>query len=374
IVTNHHVVENAGKIKVRLWDERELQAKVVGVDEKTDLALIRVHAGKALPAATFGDSDKVEVGSWAIAIGNPFGFSATVTAGIISAKERVIGSGPYDNFLQTDAAINPGNSGGPLFNLEGEVIGINAAIISRTGGSLGIGFAIPINMAQGIVKQLKTHGKVTRGWLGVRIQTVTDELAQALGLGQKRGALVASVEKGSPAERAGVQSGDVIVRFDGKDIDRMNRLPAIVAATPKSKRIAMEVLRKGQIKHLSVVIASMKDDQEGEKRVVQAEESSDQVEQVFGMSLSALTPSLRERLRLPSDVDGVLVTDVDANGPAKAAGLRRRDVIQEINQVQMRSPADLKRVLKSKKRGKNLLVLILRDGDPLYLAFKLDGK
>ncbi len=364
ILTNNHVVADADDILVRLQDEREFAAKVVGKDSKTDLALIRIEGAGTLPVAQMGDSDQAEVGSWVIAIGNPFGLEATVTSGIISAKGRIIGSGPYDNFLQTDAAINPGNSGGPLFNLDGAVIGINTAIYSRSGGNMGIGFAIPVNMAKSVLEQLKNHGHVTRGWLGVRIQSVTHELARALGLDKRHGALVASVETGSPAQTAGIQAGDVVVRFDGHEVGQMNELPTIVAETPIGKRVRVDLIREGKTLSLDVVVAEMK-----EKATETTADKGDASS--FGASVRALTPDLREQLELDESVRGVVVTGVEPGSSAATAGLQVKDVISEINRKPVRDVADFRRALQGAKSGDALLILLFRGGEPLYLAVQM---
>ena len=368
ILTNNHVIADADDIQVRLPDEREFIAEVVGKDSKTDLALIRIKGAGALPAAQMGDSDKAEVGSWVVAIGNPFGLETTVTAGIISAKGRIIGSGPYDNFLQTDAAINPGNSGGPLFNLEGKVIGINTAIFSKSGGSMGIGFAIPANMAKSVLQQLKSQGHVTRGWLGVRIQGVTQELAQALGLQKRHGALVASVEPGSPAFNAGIKTGDVIIRFDGREVDHMNELPAIVAQTPVGKKVPMEIIRAQKPLTLYTVIAKMTEKSTSTLATEKGDVRS------FGATVRALNPAISEQLGLDDAVHGVVVTNVESGSNAADAGLQVRDVIIEINRREIRNVDDFRQAIRGVKPGKTLLILLLREGDPLYLAVPVTGK
>ncbi|MEO5347156.1 MAG: DegQ family serine endoprotease [Magnetococcus sp. YQC-9] len=372
ILTNHHVIAEADEILVRLSDEREFTASVVGRDAKSDLALIRIKTDGKLPAATLGDSDLAEVGSWVVAIGNPFGLEASVTVGIISARGRSIGSGPYDNFLQTDAAINPGNSGGPLFNLQGEVVGINTAIFSRSGGNMGIGFAIPVNMAKSIVGQLRTAGKVTRGWLGVRIQTVTKELAEALGLEAQRGALVASVEPKSPAEAAGMRPGDVIVRFDGHEVGRMKELPTIVAETPVDKKVIMEVVRAGETRKVEVVIATMRDDEDDEE---DSEPGAKRKESnVLGVVPQALSAEWRERLSLPAGINGVVVVGVESGAPADQAGVRAGDVILEINRKPVKGVAELRLLLDKVKPGQSLLVLVQRGSESQFLAVKIPGK
>ncbi|MBF0184248.1 MAG: DegQ family serine endoprotease [Magnetococcales bacterium] len=365
ILTNHHVIADADNIQVRLTDEREFNAKVVGKDSKTDLALIRIEGAGTLPVAQLGDSERAEVGSWVIAIGNPFGLEATVTSGIISAKGRHIGNGPYDNFLQTDAAINPGNSGGPLFNLDGAVIGINTAIFSRSGGNMGIGFAIPINMAKTVMEQLKSHGRVTRGWLGVRIQSVTHELAKALGLDKRHGALVASVEAGSPAQAAGIHAGDVVIRFDGKEVGQMNELPAIVAETPIGKKVRIDLIRDGKAISLDVTVAELKE----KAAEVASHDKGDATS--FGANVRALTPELREQLELEESVRGVVVAGVEPGSNAANAGVRVKDVIAEINRKPIRDVADFRRIMQNSKAGDALLILLFRGGEPLYLAVQL---
>ncbi|MBF0213695.1 MAG: DegQ family serine endoprotease [Magnetococcales bacterium] len=373
ILTNHHVVADADEILVRLSDEREFTATVVGRDAKSDLALIRIKTDGKLPVATLGDSDQAEVGSWVVAIGNPFGLEASVTVGIISARGRSIGSGPYDNFLQTDAAINPGNSGGPLFNLQGEVIGINTAIFSRSGGNMGIGFAIPVNMAKSIVTQLRASGKVTRGWLGVRIQTVTKELAEALGIGAQRGALVASVEPKSPAEAAGVKAGDVIVRFDGHDVGRMKELPAIVAETPVNKKVTMEVVRNGSSKSVEVVIATMNDEDEEESAPEQGGGVTRE-RNLLGVVVQPLSAEWRERLELSAEVNGLVVASVENGSPAEHAGVRPGDLIQELNRKPLKSVADFRAAVGKLEPGQTLLLLMQRGGDPLFMAVQIPAK
>ncbi|MBF0446883.1 MAG: DegQ family serine endoprotease [Magnetococcales bacterium] len=373
IVTNNHVVADADEITVRLFDEREFSAKVVGRDSKTDLALIRIEADESLPAANLGDSSKAEVGSWVVAIGNPFGLDATVTAGIISAKGRMIGSGPYDNYIQTDAAINPGNSGGPLFNLDGEVIGINTAIFSRSGGSMGIGFAIPVNMAKPVISQLKESGRVTRGWLGVRIQTVTPELAKALGMPEKQGALVASVESDSPALKAGVKAGDVILRFNGQDVHRMKELPAIVARTPVGESVPMEIFRNGRNQTIRVVIAEMEEEEEAPVHGKAAPNRRDVVS-ALGLTVQPINPGLSEQLSLPEGTQGVVVAEVDKNSVSAHSEIQTRDVIVEIDRKPIRSLSDFSEATKDQTPGRNLLILLLRGGDPHFLAIQIPRK
>ncbi|MGN7612444.1 DegQ family serine endoprotease [Magnetococcales bacterium HHB-1] len=375
ILTNNHVIDDADKIRVSLWNEKEYDATVVGKDSKTDLALIRIQAEKPLPYAKLGNSDRAEVGSWVLAIGNPFGLDATVTAGIVSAKGRVIGSGPYDNFIQTDAAINVGNSGGPLFNLKGEVIGINTAIFTnaRSGGSLGIGFAIPSNMAKHVMKQLKEHGKVSRGWLGVRIQTITEELSAALGLPKKMGALVARVEPDSPAKRGGLKAGDVILRFDGQNVQKMNDLPAIVANTPKGKKVFIDIFRNRQHKSLPIVITEMADDPENEAYTRPGKKKKNS--KIFaGMTLHNLNDTIKKRFDVPEGTQGVLVVSIDKNSQAYQEGVRTGDVIVEINRNLIKNMQHLRRITRKLSPGTTILMLVSRQGNPRFIAFQLEKK
>jgi serine protease Do len=358
IVTNNHVVENATDIKVSLTDKDEYEAKVIGRDPKTDVALIKIEAKKDLPAAALGDSSKLRVGEWVVAIGNPFGLGHTVTAGIVSAKGRTIGAGPYDDFIQTDASINPGNSGGPLFNLNGEVVGINTAIIAT---GQGIGFAIPINMAKELLVQLREKGRVVRGWLGVQVQRVTPELAKSFGLDRDRGALVADVMPDTPAARAGIERGDIIVEFNGRRIDEMTDLPRVVAATPPGTEVPVKLIRKGQEKVVNVKVAELK-----EERVA----GGGTLEESLGMTVQELTPEIARNLGL-SDTKGVVVTNVDDGSPADEAGIRRGDVILEMNQRKVESLRDYRAALGRVSGADSLLLLIRRGNNVLYVAVKL---
>ncbi len=363
ILTNNHVVEKADEITVRLADGESFLARIAGRDPKTDLALIRIDTDHELVPLPMGDSDRLEVGDWVIAMGNPFGLDNTVTAGIVSAKYRHIGAGPYENFIQTDASINPGNSGGPLMNTRGEVIGINTVIFSQTGGSIGIGFAIPINMAKEILAQLKT-GKVVRGWLGVMIQKITPELKEKLGLKDEKGALVADVTAGGPAERAGIERGDVIVSFDRKEIDQMKDLPYIVASTPIGKTVPVEVVRNGKEKILKVEVGELKE----EKEILEQESSS--AEQRFGMKTENLTPQFAKELGL-SDSEGLVVTEVDSGSPAAEAGLRPGDIILELDQQPVRKLGDFLEKIQRYEKGDTLLLLIKRKNSTLYATLKV---
>jgi serine protease Do len=361
ILTNNHVVENADEIVVRLDNEQELKATLVGKDPKTDLALLKIEGATGLTAVPFGDSDTLRVGEWVMAIGNPFGLDHSVTSGIVSAKGRFIGAGNYDDYIQTDAAINPGNSGGPLINLRGEVVGINSAIFSRTGGNIGIGFAIPVNLAKELVPQLREKGKVTRGWLGVLIQKVTPEIAESLGLDQARGALVADVVANGPAATAGVKVGDVIIEFDGHAVSESNELPMLVARTPLEKQVTLKVLRDKQPMELPVTIAELQDDE------TQVAASGDS--EKLGLTVQTLTPEIAENLGV-EEAKGVVVTAVESGSPADEAGLRRGDVILEVNRQAVEDADNYKAALKKGEKGKNVLFLVRRGENTIFLALK----
>ncbi len=361
ILTNNHVVALTDEIKVKLADEREFTAKIVGRDPKTDLALIRIEPDGPFTPLPLGDSDKLEVGDWVVAIGNPFGLGNTVTAGIVSAKYRQIGTGSYDNFIQTDASINPGNSGGPLLNTAGEVVGINTAIFSRGGGSVGIGFAIPINMAKDLLPQLK-KGKVVRGWLGVMIQRITSDLKDKLGLKDIKGALVADISPGGPADKAGIKRGDVIVSFDEKEIKEMKDLPYIVASTPVGKNVTVEVIRKGRTKRIQVEIGTLEEEKEPPKV---AEASPD-----LGITLKELTPELALNLGL-SETSGLVVVQVERNSPAAVVGMRPGDIILEIDQEPMKDLEQFIDKIKNYKVGDTILFLTKRRGVTLYMTLKI---
>jgi serine protease Do len=364
ILTNNHVVENADEIVVRLSNGKEFKAKVVGRDQKTDIALIEIKgAAKDLPAVKLGDSGSLKVGEWVVAIGNPFGLENTVTAGIVSAMGRHINQGPYDSFIQTDAAINPGNSGGPLLNSKGEVVGINTAIFSRGGGNIGIGFAIPIDLAKEIVPQLKDKGRVTRGWLGVMIQKVTPDIAESLGLDESKGALVADVVKDGPAEAAGLKQGDVIVEFDGKPVTDSAELPLLVARTPVGKAVPLTIIRDKKRDTVSVTIAELKDEEE----VAQGPGGTSED---LGLAVQTLTAELAENLGLERGLKGVVVTQVDPSGPAGEAGLRRGDVILEVNRTPVKDTNAYTKALKAAGKGKSILFLVRRGDNTIFLAVK----
>jgi serine protease Do len=361
ILTNNHVVGKADEIKVKLSDESEVEAKIIGRDAKTDLALIRIKSDRSLVPIPLGDSDKLQVGDWVIAIGNPFGLGNTVTAGIVSAKYRQIGLGSYDDFIQTDAPINPGNSGGPLLNTEGEVVGINSAIFSESGGSIGIGFAIPINMVKDLLPQLK-KGKVVRGWLGVMIQKITPELKEKLHLKDESGALVADVTAGGPADKAGIERGDVIVSYDGKKIKEMRDLPYLVASTPVGKTVTVEVVRKGHTKSFQVKIEELKEEKEAQA-VRKAEPD-------LGMTVEEITPELARNFGI-SETEGLVVAQVEENTPAAEAGIKAGDVILEVDQVPVKNLEQFKQKIKEYKTGDTILFLIKRQGTTLYLTLKV---
>jgi serine protease Do len=361
ILTNNHVVEKTDEIKVKLADKREFKAEIIGRDPKTDLALIRIKADTPLEPLPLGDSEKLDVGDWVVAIGNPFGLGHTVTAGIVSAKFRRLGTGSYDNFIQTDASINPGNSGGPLLNTMGEVVGINSAIFTQTGGSVGIGFAIPINMAKDLLPQLK-KGKVVRGWLGVLIQKITPELKDKLDLKDENGALVADVVSGGPAEKAGIKRGDVIVSFDGKEIAEMNQLPYVVASTPVGKWVTVEVIRKGKKKALQAEVGELKE--EGEPPAVAEAKPN------LGLTLKEITPELARNFRL-SETSGLVVAQVEANSPAAEAGVAPGDIIIEVDQAPVRTLGEFNKKISSYGAGDTILLLINRRGSTLYITLKI---
>jgi serine protease Do len=352
ILTNNHVVENAQKIVVKLADEQEYEAAVIKIEAKTTLT-----------PANFGDSDGLEVGEWVMAIGNPFGLDSTVTSGIVSAKGRHIGQGPYDNFIQTDASINPGNSGGPLINLRGEVIGINTAIFSRTGGNIGIGFAIPVNLVKELLPQLRGKGKVTRGYLGVLIQKVTPELAESLGMEKSQGALVANVSKDGPADKSGVKVGDVIVEFDGKEIKDSGDLPIIVARTPIDKKVRMKVLRDKKELTMNVAVGELKD----EEVVASAPEKGE-----MGLTVQRLTPQIAESLGLEK-AEGIVVSAVEPGSAADEAGIRRGDVIVEIDRKPIRNLEEYKKSIGTIRKGKGVLFLVRRGESTLFLALRPQG-
>jgi serine protease Do len=376
VVTNNHVISEADEITVILNDGSRLKAELIGKDQKTDIALLRVKPDKPLKSVKFGDSEKLRLGEWVIAIGNPFSLGGSVTAGIVSARNRDINSGPYDNYIQTDAAINRGNSGGPLFNLDGEVIGINTAIISPSGGSIGIGFAVPSKTAMPVIDQLRQFGETRRGWLGVRIQQVTDEIAESLKISPPRGALVAGVDDKGPAKPAGIEPGDVIVKFDGKDIKEMRDLPRAVADTPVGKQTPVVIIRKGKEETKTVTLGRLED---GEK-LAAADPKSDSapdksvVKKTLGLELANMSDDLRKRYKIKDTVKGVVITGIDSNSPAADKRLSPGDVIVEIAQEAVANADDLQvKIDKLKKDGRKsaLLLVASADGELRFVALSL---
>ncbi len=366
IITNNHVVERATDIKVILQNGDSYAAKIIGADPKTDLALLKIEPKSQLPAVRFGNSDRLEIGDWVLAIGNPFGLGHTVTAGIISAKGRSLGFGSYDDFLQTDAAINPGNSGGPLFNFRGEVIGVNSAIIA---GGQGIGFAIPINMTKNIVSQLRNGGKVVRGWIGVYVQRVTPEIAESLDLDDDNGALVADVTAGGPADKAGVKRGDIIVEVNGNKIDEMSELPKLVAGYAPGTKTKLKVIRDGKEKVLKIKLETLPDQAAQHSRKSQENEA----EQNLGLIVQEITPEVKRKLDIESS-SGVVITDVRSSSVSSEAGLRRGDVILEINKKQIANLDNYRKAVDSIKEGQNFLFLVKRDSTTIYVALKAEAE
>ena len=366
IITNNHVIEGADEIRVKLSDKEEFEATIVGKDRKTDIALIKITPPPGLPVVTLGDSDSLKVGEWVMAIGNPFGLDQTVTVGIVSAKWRKLGMGPYEDFIQTDAAINQGNSGGPLFNTRGEVVGVNTAIFSTSGGNIGIGFATPINLAKSVVKQLKEKGRVVRGWLGVIVQTVTPDLAKSFGLDQKEGALVADIDAAGPAAAAGIRKGDIIVAFNGTPIKEMDQLPLLVAQTPVGSKGELTIIRDGKKISKAVEIGELKD----EEGIAQADEGgSDDI----GMELSDITDALARRYNI-EEAEGVLVTYVEPASPAAQAGVRPGDVITQVNRKDILNLEDYNKCLSDARKQKKdkILLLIARGETSQFVVIDLE--
>lgn len=381
VVTNNHVISDAQEVRVTLSDNTILDATILGRDDKTDLAILKVDPkGHKLSAVTFGNSDGVRVGDWVLAIGNPFGLGGTVTAGIISARKRDINAGPYDDFLQTDASINRGNSGGPMFNLKGEVIGINTAIYSPSGGSVGIGFAIPSNLAKPIVDQLVQFGKTRRGWLGVKIQSVTDEIAETMGLKETEGALVASVTPGGPAEKSKIKAGDIILEFNGQKLDAMRQLPRIVAESPIGKDVPVKIWRDGKVIQLKAKVGELEKAQE-EGLIEKADKADDQSSKGaelsnLGITIAPITSALRQSYNIPEDVEGIVVTKVAASATdALQKGLSAGDVIIEINQQPVQKIADAATAVNAARNAGKTSILLLVDfqgqGDVRFVALKL---
>ena len=375
VVTNNHVVEEATDIKVTLSTGQDYTAKLVGADAKTDLALLKIDAAGRLPSVSFGNSDKMRVGDWVLAVGNPFGLGGTVTTGIISARGRDLQNGPFDDFLQIEAAINQGNSGGPTFNLAGEVVGINTAIASPNGGSVGIGFAIPSNLAKPVIAQLESHGTVERGWLGVGIQPVTPEIATAVGLDKPLGALVSQVEPNSPAARGNLRKGDVILSYNGQPVDSLHDLTRLVADTPAGRRADIVVWRDKSKATLRVDIAKQKPEQEetAAETPAPADATTGTDVKALGATLAAITPETRQEMDIPDNVEGVVITDVDNDGSAAEEGLRPGDIIEQVGQKHVHTPAEVGEILSAALAAKQdaVLLLVNREGSEVFVAVKV---
>lgn len=367
ILTNNHVVKDADEVIVRLEDRRELKAEVIGTDERSDVALLKIEA-ENLPVAKIGKSEDLKVGEWVLAIGSPFGFDRSATAGIVSAKGRALPRENYVPFIQTDVAINPGNSGGPLFNLDGEVVGVNSQIYSRTGGYMGLSFSIPIEVAMDVAQQLKEHGKVSRGWLGVLIQDVTLELAESLGMSKPQGALVAKVMPDSPAAKARLQVGDVIMSFNGKEIVQSSKLPPVVGTTPVGERVPVKVMREGRTKMLSVVLGELPD--QDKEIIAKAEDSKSRTDNRIGIQVADLTREQRNELEVDS---GVLVEHVGA-GAASSAGMRAGDIILRIDNKPVKNVDEFEKMIDKLPIGKSVAVLVQRRGGPIFMAMKIPKK
>ena len=366
VVTNNHVIADADEINVIMNDGSKFKAELVGVDKKTDLAVLKFKPTKPLVAVKFGDSDKLRLGEWVVAIGNPFSLGGTVTAGIVSARNRDISSGPYDNYIQTDAAINRGNSGGPLFNLEGEVIGVNTLIISPSGGSIGIGFAVPSKTVVGVVNQLRQFGELRRGWLGVRIQQVTDEIAESLNIKPARGALIAGVEDKGPAKPAGIEPGDVVVKYDGKDIKEPKDLSRVVADTAVGKEVEVVIIRKGAEETKKVTLGRLEDTEKAVQAAAKKDEPAEKpvTQKALGLDLATLSKDLRSRYKIKDNVKGVIITNVDGASDAAEKHLSPGEVIVEVAQEAVSNAADVKkRVEQLKKDGKKSVLLLVANSD-----------
>lgn len=371
VVTNNHVIEGAGEITVILHDGTRHTAKVKGRDPKTDLALLKIETNEELPYVRFGDSEKTKVGDWVVAVGNPFGLGGSVSAGIVSARGRDIRSGPYDDYLQIDAPINRGNSGGPLFDATGKVVGINTAIFSPSGGSVGIGFAIPAKIAEPVIAELKSDGRVARGWLGVHIQSIDETLAESLNLESEEGALVSSVEPDSPADRGGLKVGDVILAFAGEEVEDARALPRMVADTDDGDKVAVTVWRDGKQQSLKVTLGSLPSE---ETVAMRGADDADDGTPKLGVTLSALSKEAKEHYKLSDDEVGVLIVDVARNGPAAKHGIKRGDIISRIGQTEVTKPDEIVSEIKraAKEKRKTVLLLIKRDGVSRFVAVPLE--
>src|ERR1700760_3120641 len=366
VVTNNHVIADADEVNVIMNDGTKIKADIVGIDKKTDLAVLKFKPPRQLVTVKFGDSDKLRLGDWVVAIGNPFSLGGTVTAGIVSAKNRDISSGPYDSYIQTDAAINRGNSGGPLFNIDGEVIGVNTLIISPSGGSIGIGFAVPSKTVAGVVDQLQKFGELRRGWLGVSIQNVTDEIAESLNIKPPRGALVGKVDPSGPAKAAGIETGDVVVKFDGKDIKEPKDLSRLVADTAVGKDVDVVVIRKGTEETRKVTLGRLEDNDKTQQAALKKDEPAEKpvTQKALGLDLATLSKDLRTRYKIKDTVKGVLVTGVDATSDAAEKRLSAGDVVVEVAQEAVNSAADVKkRIEQLKKDGKKSVLLLVSNAD-----------
>jgi len=362
VITNNHVIADADEVFANFNDGTKLKAEVIGRDPKTDIAVLRIKPEKPLVAVSFGDSDRIRVGDWVMAIGNPFGLGGSLSVGVVSARNRDINSGPYDNFIQTDAAINRGNSGGPLFNMQGEVVGVNTAIISPSGGSIGIGFSIPAKTAMAVIDQLREFGETRRGWIGVRIQQIDDQIAETLGIGTARGALIAGVNEGGPAEKAGMKSGDVIVKFDGQDIREMRDLPRAVASTAVNKSVDVVVLRNGKQQTLRITLGRLEDSEKAQQASVKppAPETRGVTKRLLGLELSQMTDEMRKRFKLRDNVKGLVIVSIERNSPLADQRVMPGDVITEVTGQAVASAADLqKRIDALKKDGKKSALLLL---------------
>jgi serine protease Do len=376
VVTNNHVIEGADEVSVTLQDGTSLKADIVGRDESGDLALLKVKSDKPLPTVDFGDSSASRVGDWVLAIGNPFGLGGTVTAGIVSARGRDIHQGQYDDFIQTDAAINRGNSGGPLFNMDGQVIGINTAIFSPSGGSIGIGFSIPSNMAKNTIAQLRQYGHARRGWLGVKIQQVTPEIAESLGLKDANGAMVAGVTDGGPAEKAKIRGGDIILKFDGQDVKEMHNLPRIVADAEVGKDVPVVLWRDGKEVTVETVLAERPADAElasNDAGAKPADATNPTDITGLGLKVAPVSQELKDKFQLGADQKGVVITDVAPNTPAAERGLKPGDVIMEVQQAEVAAPADIQKQVDAARKAdrKNVLMLIQREGGVQYVPLSV---
>jgi len=374
IVTNNHVIEGADEIVINFHDGSKLKVdRVIGKDTKTDLALLKVTPKKPLPEVAFGSSNDLKVGDWVMAIGNPFGLGGSVTVGIVSAKQRDISSGPYDEYLQTDASINKGNSGGPLFNMDGMVVGVNTAIISPTGGSVGISFAVPSDAVMSVVDQLRQFGETRRGWLGVRIKSITEDVAETLGVRENYGALISAVTPDSPAQKAGIEAGDIVVKFDGREVMTTRGLPRLVSQTPIGKTVDVEVLRKGERRTLKVTVARLMEDENPPQKP--AAENTPQSGQLIGLGLAPLDETLRKQFGLDAKTKGVVVTEVDPQSPAAKRGIKVGDVIVEAGQDAVSSVADVEASIeKIRKAGRKAVLLRVEDakGELRFVAVPIE--